>query len=167
MSGDDHNQIVGVINLYALAVDTQRWALFDRVFTPDLQLRTLNGVWSGLEDMRRFWAAFHEPLHASTHTFTNHQVIVDGDRAHAISYVVVRLMKPMEAGEGFYEAGGWYDDTLVRTPDGWRIAARNYGTNWWRGNPRVGGDDFIPDDTPLKAAAAADDIGYVRALNGR
>ena len=31
----DRDAILETISLYALAVDTQRWDLFDRVFTPD------------------------------------------------------------------------------------------------------------------------------------
>jgi hypothetical protein len=164
VSGDDVSEITGVINLYALAVDTQRWELFDRVFTEDLTVRTPNGDWSGREQMRRFWAAFHDPLDGSTHTFTNHQVLVRGDRANALSYVIVRLLRPMPEGESYYESAGWYDDTLVRTPQGWRINSRGYGSNWWRGNPRVGGDDFTPDITLLRRAAARNEIEYLKAL---
>lgn len=165
MNGDDTNQIVKVINLYALTVDTQRWELFDQVFTPDVDANCPpNGRWSDLKTLRHHWAAFHEPLDASTHTFTNHQVIVNGDRANALSYVIVRLIRQMPHGENYYESSGWYDDTLIRTAEGWRIRARLYGGNWWHGNPRVGGEGFDPTVMPLRRAAEAGMIAYLNAL---
>jgi hypothetical protein len=164
MSGEDRAQITGVINLYALAVDSTQWPLFEKVFTPDVEVRTPNGTWSGREPLSRHWAAFHDPLDGSTHTFTNHQVLVRGDRANALSYVIVRLMRAVGRGDGWYEAAGWYDDTLERTADGWRISSRNYGTNWWRGDPRVGGEGFAPDQTLLRHAAARGEIRYLKAL---
>ena len=57
----------------------------------------------------------HEGLDASQHTVANHQVIVDGDRANAIAYVVARLIRNVpEGGVNYWEFGGWYDDSLVR-----------------------------------------------------
>ncbi len=61
-----------------------------------------------------------------------------------MSYVMVRLMRQLAQGENFDECGGWYDDELVETADGWRIKVRAYGSNWWRGNPAVGGNGFDP-----------------------
>jgi hypothetical protein len=165
MRQDDRADIIGVINLYALAVDTVRWDLFDRIFTPDLDADCPpNGHWTGLESFRKMWADFHEPLDGSVHTFTNHNVLVEGDRAHALSYVVVRLMRQQPEGEGWYESGGWYDDKLVRTAQGWRIRARLYGGNWWRGNPAVGGEGFDPGVIPLRQAARGGQIGFLNAL---
>jgi hypothetical protein len=165
MSTNDTTEIVKVVNLYALAVDTTRWDLFERVFTADVEVNALpNGRWSDLPSLRQKWAEFHDPLDGSTHTFTNHQVIVSGDRAQALSYVTVRLMRQMAQGDSFYECGGWYDDQLVHTANGWRIKARAYGSNWWRGNPRVGGEGFDPTLRPIRLAAAAGEIGYLKAL---
>jgi hypothetical protein len=165
MSTIDTTEIVNVINLYALAVDATRWDLFERIFTPDVEVNALpNGRWSDLPSLRQRWAEFHDPLDGSTHTFTNHHVIVSGRTAHALSYVMVRLMRQMAQGESFYECGGWYDDQLVRTADGWRIKARTYGSNWWRGNPAVGGNGFDPTLRPLKRAAAAGEITLLKAF---
>jgi hypothetical protein len=36
-----------------------------------------------------------------------------------------------------FESTGWYDDRLVRTDQGWRIAQRVCRMVWWGGNPRV------------------------------
>ena len=46
------------------------------------------------------------------------------------------------AGEPLWDGTGWYDDTLVRTSGGWRIARRVCRITWWIGNPRV--NETIP-----------------------
>jgi len=165
MSTNDTTEIVNVINLYALAVDATRWDLFERIFAPDVEVNALpNGHWTDLASLRQKWAEFHDPLDGSTHTFTNHCVAVSGGTARALSYVMVRLMRRMSKGESFYECGGWYDDRLVRTADGWRIRGRTYGSNWWRGNPAVGGDGFDPALRPLRLAAAAGEIELLKTF---
>jgi hypothetical protein len=165
MSGNDVAEIIALTHLYAMATDTLRWDLFDRIFTPDLDANCPpNGRWVGLEDFKSKWAAFHEILDGSTHTFTNQQVVVSGDTANMLSYVHVRLWRKMPDGKDWYESGGYYDDKLIRTPAGWRIRARLYGGNWWDGNPRVGGEDFDPSLIPLRHAAKAGDVAFVNAL---
>ena len=36
MTNDDKAEIIEIINLYAFALDTHQWDLFDRVFTEDV-----------------------------------------------------------------------------------------------------------------------------------
>jgi hypothetical protein len=48
-----------------------------------------------------------------------------------------------EPGDGLAEGadrwtiGGWYDDRLVRTPDGWKLSAVTLHVTWSRGNLEV------------------------------
>jgi hypothetical protein len=175
MSNPDSLDIIGVINLYALAIDTQRWELLDCVFTLDARAdynpASRWSQWSDLATLKRDFAAFHDPLDGSQHTVTNHQVIVDGDHANALSYVVVRLIRKMSEGENFFQMGGWYDDRLVRTRAGWRIKTRVFRGNWWEGNLRIGGGElgerFEPDTTLMRRAAAAGTMEYLDALAKR
>jgi hypothetical protein len=100
---------------------------------------------------------------------SNHQVSVDGDRASAFSYVVARLIRYMPEGGGtFLNSGGWYDDTLVRTPGGWRIKKRICRSSWFEGNPRVletmPGAKFKPDGASLRREADAGALSYLKAL---
>ena len=52
------------------------------------------------------------------------EVHADGDHAAARSYVDGILMAADE--ESGFNPMGFYDDELVRTPDGWRIAHRTF-----------------------------------------
>ena len=55
----------------------------------------------------------------------------------AISYVHGRFVRDVPEGGDMFESTGWYDDALVRTADGWRIAKRKCRMMWWGGNPAV------------------------------
>jgi len=138
MSSDDAIDIMNVINLYALAVDTQQWDLFDRVFVEDVHADFGGAAkWQDLASLKRDFAAIHSPFRATQHTTTNHQAVVSGDRANAISYVHGRFIRPVPAGGDMFESCGWYDDKLARTASGWRIVHRTCRTIWGGGNPRV------------------------------
>jgi hypothetical protein len=173
MNPNDHNQIVNVLNLYAFAVDTLCWDLFDRVFTPDIQADYYPGSKiSGLETMKKEFALAHTDLDASQHTVGNHQVIVNGDRANALSYVIARLIRNVpEGGGSHWDFGGWYDDCLIRTGSGWRIQQRVCRGNWWEGNPRVAevvpGAVFRPDVTLLRRYAQAGESAYLKAVRAQ
>lgn len=138
MQAADITEIVNLINLYPVAVDTQQWHLLDRVFTEDATADFGgNAAFSGLANIKQVFAAIHEPFGSTQHVTTNHQVLVNGDTATCISYVHGRFIRDVGEGGNMYESTGWYDDQLVRTPQGWRIRVRNCRSVWWGGNPRV------------------------------
>jgi hypothetical protein len=170
MSAEDTDEIVRIINLYAFAVDTQRWDLFDRIFTPDTEADygpTMH--WRDLASFKRDFAAFHGPLDGTQHTIANHQIIVDGDRANSMTYGIWRLMRHVPQGGGdVWLGGGWYDDAFVRTAQGWRIKKRVCRVAWWEGNPRVGdtlpGTHFEQNAISMRREAEAGKITYIKAL---
>lgn len=130
--------ITNLVNLYAVAVDTQRWVLFDQVFTPDVAA-DFGGpaAWTGLDPLKQAFAAIHAPFRATMHVTTNHHVAAAGERATCLSYVHGRFFRDVAEGGDMFESGGWYDDELRLTGHGWRIARRACRTTWWGGNPLV------------------------------
>ncbi len=144
----DREDIVQLINLYGLAVDTQRWDLFDRIFTRDIDADFGPGVhWTDREQFKADFAAFHDGFDATQHGMTNHLIAVSGDAAQAMTYGSWRLVRHAaanpETGAGpLWDGTGWYEDELRRTVDGWRIAKRTCRVVWFTGNPRV--KDTLP-----------------------
>ena len=137
MNPGDATDVVGVVNLYALAVDTQQWDLFDRAFTPDIEADFGGGaLWRDLASFKRDFATIHGPFESTQHVTTNHVVRADGDSAYCVSYVHGRFIRDVPGGNHF-ESTGWYDDRLIRTDAGWRIRQRVCRMIWWAGNPRV------------------------------
>ena len=164
--------IVNLVNTYPVAVDTHDWALFDRVFTPDVEADFGGGAaWCGLEPLKQAFAMIHAPFTATQHITTNHQVVVAGERASCLSYVHGRFIRPVPAGGDMFESTGWYEDGLVRTPHGWRIARRFCRMQWWGGNPAVLETapgvkvEHVLDS--LRAEAAGGRLAHLDWLHGR
>jgi hypothetical protein len=171
MRGDDVLEIIGLANRYALAVDARRWALFDQVFSHDA-VADFGGParFEGLAALKRDFAAIHAPFQATQHVVTNHQVLVDGDRANCVSYVHGRFVREVPGGGPMFESGGWYDDELERGFAGWRIARRTCRTVWTAGNPAVlqtmPGVTVEQETHALHDEAAAGRLAFLRALQG-
>lgn len=138
MAGQDIASIVNVVNLYPIAVDSLRWSLFDEVFLPDAHV-DFGGlaVWNDIETLKLAFEAIHAPFAATQHATCGHHVKLDGERATCLSYVHGRFIREVGEGGNMFESTGWYDDALVRTAAGWRIARRSCRTVWWGGNPKV------------------------------
>jgi hypothetical protein len=167
MADQDVLDVINVINLYGLAMDTQRWDLFDRIFTRDVEADFGDpSHWRELATFKSDFAAFHGPLDSTQHTMANHLVNVEGDRAQAFTYGTWRLIRRGIEGGELWEGTGWYDDDLVRTPGGWLIKRRTCRVVWWSGNPLVHetapGIKFNLRSTVLRGEAEA---GRVRFLN--
>lgn len=138
MAEQDVQSIIGIINLYGFAVDTQRWELFDRIFTADVEADfSKSAHWHDLPQFKSDFAVFHDPFDSTQHVMSNHLVNLAGDGAQAFTYGTWRLIRRGVEGGDFWEGTGWYDDILVRTAAGWRIRHRVCRVVWWGGNPIV------------------------------
>ena len=170
MSDQDVASIIRTLNLYALAMDTQRWDLFDQIFTSDVDADYADPAhWRDLESFKRDFGAYHAPFDSTQHVMMNHLVEVAGDVAHSFVYGTWLLIKRGTEGGDFWQGTGWYDDRLVRTADGWRIRSRACRVVWWGGNPRVNQppSDDVSFDTSSKALreeAQAGLVGFVNAV---
>lgn len=169
MVDHDLSAIVNVINLYGVAMDTQRWELFDRIFTPDVQVDFGPGSqWNALAAFKTDFGAYHAPFDSTQHVMTNHTVNTDGDAAQAFTYGLWRLIRRGMEGGDFWEGSGWYDDDLIRTPGGWRIRRRVCRVVWWGGNVLVNqaipGVSFESKNHSLKSEAAQGRVGFVSAI---
>ncbi len=165
----DREEIVQLLNLYGLAMDTRRWDLFDRIFTPDCDADY--GPTSHWTDRARFkedFGSFHALFDATQHVMTNHLVAVDGDRAQAHTYGAWRLVRHAAGDPPVWDGTGYYDDVLVRTPDGWRIAKRVCRVVFWTGNPRVQTPmeeiEFQLDLVALHTEEQAGRLDYLKAI---
>lgn len=168
MSDHDTSAIVNVINLYGLAMDTQRWDLFDRIFARDVDVDFgPSSSWKDLAAFKSDFATYHAPFDSTQHVMTNHVVDVSGDSAHAFTYGLWRLIRRGMEGGDFWEGTGWYDDTLVRTAEGWRIKHRVCRLVWWGGNVLVNqpipGVSFDSKSFALRGEAARGAVGFVNA----
>lgn len=166
---EDIASVMTVVNLYPIALDSRRWELFDRIFTPDIHADYGGGaVWSDLASFKRDFDTIHVPFELTHHATANHAITVSGDGANCLSYVHARFVRHVGGSAGnFYEVTGWYDDELVRTAEGWRIARRVSRSNWANGNPAVLGT--VEGITHVKLnilrdEAAAGNVAFLKAI---
>lgn len=157
MHNNDTTEIIQVINLYGLVLDSRSWDLMDQIFTQDAiaDFGPAGALWKSLEEFTYGFKVFHESLDNHMHTMFGHVVRVDGDKAYAFTYGEWLLVRDAAAAEGegtSWTGHGWYDDELVRTDKGWRISKRVCRLVDWSGNPHV--SKPAPGQTPTNTTFA-------------
>ncbi|WP_349268288.1 polyketide cyclase [Mycolicibacterium parafortuitum] len=127
MTEADRQEIADVQVRYATGIDRRDWPLFRTVFTEDCELDYGEiGTWKGADAVIDFMVTTHDMIGYSLHRITNQAATVHGDTATAHAYVDALVMAPGNASG--VNAAGFYDDELVRTEAGWRIAKRRFTT---------------------------------------
>jgi 3-phenylpropionate/cinnamic acid dioxygenase small subunit len=122
---EDRQDISDLLVRYATGIDRRDWALFRTVFTDDCELDYGEiGVWKGVDAVTDFMEQVHAMAGHTMHRMSNQVITVDGDTAEARTYVDALIM----AGDNKSGVNGigFYDDEIVRTADGWRIARRRF-----------------------------------------
>jgi hypothetical protein len=121
----DEAQIADVLIRYATGIDSKDWALLRTCWTEDVDVDYGEvGRYAGADAITDLMKQLHQGMGPTYHRLSNIAVTVDGDRATARSYVFAHLQALPDDPASWVEALGHYDDELVRTPQGWRIAKR-------------------------------------------
>ena len=124
----DRIEIQELLVRYSHAVDTRNWEMYENVFTPDafIDYTCFGGPAGTVPEIRAFLEMAMPNFQSFQHMIAN-TVLDFVDEDHAKSRTICHNPMVMDIGEGkqhvFY-CGLWYVDDLVRTSDGWRIAAR-------------------------------------------
>jgi 3-phenylpropionate/cinnamic acid dioxygenase small subunit len=116
-----------VLVRYATGIDRRDWDLFRSCFASDCVAEYEGiGRWESADAITEFMLTAHAGMGHTMHRISNIAIDVggDGDRAVARCYVDGMLMAA-DGASGFNPVG-FYDDELVRAPDGWRIAHRTF-----------------------------------------
>ena len=169
MAESDQQSIIHIVNLYGLAVDSQSWQLFDRIFTKDVEADfSETAHWRDLASFKSDFDAFHSIFDSTQHAMMGHLVDVSGDGAHAFTYGMWRLIRNGVEGGDFWEGTGWYDDELVREGQRWLISRRTCKVVWHGGNPRVQetipGVRFVLHPVAVRQEAEAGRIPYLNGI---
>ena len=162
----DRESIATVLSLYAIALDSHSWDLFDEIFTPEAQVEYPGGLrWHGLAAFKRDFTQRHEAAAGHQHLLASPYILIDGDRAFALTYGRFNFFRasPAAGPSDMSEGGAWYDDELVRLPHGWRVCKRSVGNFWWRGAmPEEGDVPRVVDSFPEWVRTGR--VGYMNAL---
>ena len=141
MTYKDETEIVRRVYEYAYGIDLRDWDLYRSIFTDrvtadfssynDRPAQTMSA-----DDWVRSVRPLFTGLDASQHAMSNPVVDLDGGHARCRMYMqAVHILADHPDPE--FTIGGYYDDRLVRTADGWQIEAVTLTVWWRRGNAAI------------------------------
>ena len=122
---------------YARALDSRDWALLERCFVPDARYTFPGGESNDSASVVSRCSGALTRLDASQHLLGNIEIEVEGDTARTRTYFHAQHVKKGTEGGDCFVIAGSYQDTFVRTVDGWRINHRHQEYSWMDGNPGV------------------------------
>lgn len=126
LSAQDERSISAVLIAYASAIDLRDWALFRNCFTADCHADYGDfGSWHNVTDLTEYMREAHARLGPTLHRISNIKLTNTESGVHATSYVDALLCPENKQGP-MHRGIGTYDDVLVRTGDGWKIARRTF-----------------------------------------
>jgi hypothetical protein len=133
----DRDDIIDLAIAYTWALDTKRLEDLRDIFTPDATADLRDVECAGVDAIIERIGSAVLRLDRTQHFVGNHQVHVDGDEGtHRCQLQGQHVLEGTEGGDNYIVAG-YYEDRVVRTPGGWRIAHRVMRQTWSEGNPAV------------------------------
>jgi 3-phenylpropionate/cinnamic acid dioxygenase small subunit len=131
----DRMEIIDTINRYATSVDTRDWDLFLTCYTDEMNADMVSVGFDEPMDMPA--KAFLEiiktavdPFDSTQHLISNHVIEIDGDNATCVCYLQAQHFSQDDTGAHAVLIGGYYANSLIRTPAGWRINKYKVVKTW-------------------------------------
>jgi 3-phenylpropionate/cinnamic acid dioxygenase small subunit len=133
----DREDIIDLAVRYTWALDTRNFEDLRNVFLPEATAMLRGVECNGVDEIIARVSGSILRLDRTQHFVGNHQVTVDGDDGTHRCHLHGQHVKEGTPGGDNFIVAGYYDDRVVRTPDGWRIAHRLMQQTWTDGNPAV------------------------------
>jgi hypothetical protein len=133
----DEKAIIDLTIAYTWALDTKQFGVLRDVFAADATAMLHGVACDGLDAIIARISGALMRLDVTQHLIGNQQVRVDGDTATCRCQLQSQHVKRGTEGGDNYIVGGFYDDRLARTADGWRITHRTMEETWNSGNRAV------------------------------
>ncbi len=134
----DRDAIVETMCRYGRAIDSRDFELLATAISDDAVIRyssSFGDELNGIVELKAYVANAIAGLDATQHLFGNFEVEIEGDGARIRCYVHAQHLR---AGGRLFTVGGRYDNTAVRSEDGyWRISRLDFHPIWTGGDPEV------------------------------
>ena len=134
----DRIEIQDLLTRYCFAVDDRDWEAYRRLFTHDAVIddRVTGGIQSGVEEHIRYLQKALSKVVLSQHAISTIRIDLSVSsakvRAHCSCPMVVDLG---EAKTQVFFQGLWYHNSLLRTPEGWKISHLTEEGYWTHNMP--------------------------------
>ena len=126
LSLDDIRAIEDVITRYASGIDRRDWVLFRTCFAEGFQADYGSfGTWSDADAFTRSMQEMHADVGDTLHRLSNIVVAAAPGGASARTYVDA-ILTGLDPADPIDRGVGYYDDELMRTAAGWKIARRRF-----------------------------------------
>ena len=144
-SADDKLAVAETIYRYAVGIDTRDFTLYRSIFADEVSIDFTSYSGGQATTMTGDqWLGGVMPLFsglaATQHSMTNPMVSVDGDDATCRMYMQAHHVYDPTDRASWFTIGGYYDDTLVRSPHGpagWLITGVTLTVLWRAGDPAI------------------------------
>ena len=123
----DRLAISDLIARYAVAVDSRDYDALDALFTVDARIdfTAFGGPLGSPAEIKEFLGANLGIFSRTQHMMGLPVITVDGDQATSRTPCNnPMVLTDADGSTKVWLIGLWYDDSLVRTQDGWRFSAR-------------------------------------------
>lgn len=149
----DREAIGDLISNFGVCVDDKDKAGYASNFTSDAVLELPFGRIEGRDAIAVMKGP---PPHWNTqHLFGNIVIDLDGDSATTRAYMMATHVFDPELRSSKAHAGGWYEHTVVRTPEGWRFTRVRLVPIWEDERPMIPGMPPPQQATPAEPSAGA------------
>ncbi len=134
----DRVEIQALLTRYCTAIDCKQYDTLDAVFTPGafIDYTSAGGISGKLPEVKAWLERALAPFPITQHYVTNFSITVNGNRAKSRCMFCNPMGLPLPEGQEGLELvffGGYYDDKLTRTSEGWRISERIEESTWQYG----------------------------------
>lgn len=144
LTAADHAELTALSARYGMALDLRRWDDLRTVFTADAHIDYARSrvLRDGIDDVIAFFRHEATVPDATQHLMSTAQHWATGPdtaegRTHVTAHHVARYAPRPAGPEHVYTVTATYSDRCLRTPDGWRIAARTNTVLTHTGDPAV------------------------------
>ena len=121
-------EIEDVITRYSLNVDTENWAEYEDVFTPDARLdfSAIDGPVGTPAECRSALELASAHFVKMQHILASFSLLeLDESTARSRIAVLAPVVADVDGKPHVFFTGAWYHDELRRTDEGWRIHRRD------------------------------------------
>ena len=122
----DRLEIQDLLARYSHAIDRRDWDALDDIFTHDAMIdyTAMGGARGTLPEIKTYLAAALAYFIGFQHLVATSALTITGDTAVARTICHNPMIIEVDGAEWPFFCGLWYNDTLVRTQNGWRIRER-------------------------------------------
>jgi len=129
----DQLEIQKLLTRYCTAIDTKQYDMLDSVFTPDavIDYTSAGGPRGPFPEVKEWLKTVLAIFPMTQHVVGNFDITIDGYTANSRC----TFFNPMGLGREdgtlqMFFVGGYYNDKLTRTSEGWRISERVEEGSW-------------------------------------